>query len=74
MRLQSFGFQHHKVDFGNQNNNIIPAPSRQNLLHDEVTFSIIADKIRSQSLKNQMNTKLSQLKKNIDKFISQDNT
>ena len=73
MRLQPIGFQRANVDFGNSNN-IIPAPTRQNLLHDEVTFSIIADKIRSQSLKNQMNVKLSQLKKNIGKFISQENS
>ncbi len=45
-----------------------PTPIRYNRLHD-LEFDIIADKIRSENLKNQMNLKLSQLKKNINDFI-----
>ena len=67
--------RNYQVNFGNNHNSIkdfTPSPVRYNRLRD-IEFDIIADKIRSENLKNQMNLKLSQLKKNINSFINGDN-
>ena len=47
-----------------------PTLIRTNKLHEDLEFDIIADKIKSENLKNQMNLKLSKLKRNINDFIN----
>lgn len=66
--------KHYQINFGDNHTparEFNPTLVRYNRLHD-LEFDIIADKIRSENLKNQMNLKLSQLKRNINNFINRD--
>jgi len=51
--------------------NYVPTTFRHNSLSD-MEFNIIADTIRSQNLRNQMNVRLMHLKKNLDTCMSLD--
>lgn len=72
MRISPINFQINYNDNQSSAKDFTPSPVRYNTLHD-IEFDIIADKIRSENLKNQMNLKLSQLKRNINSFINRDN-
>lgn len=73
MRISPINFQLNYNDNQGSAKDFIPTLRRYNTLQD-LEFDIIADKIRSENLKNQMNVKLSQLKRNISNFINRDNT
>ena len=51
--------------------NYVPTTFRHNSLSD-MEFNIIADTIRSQNLRNQMNVRLMHLKRNLDNNTSLD--
>lgn len=71
MKISPVKFQINYTDNQNSPKDFMPNAVRYNSLHD-LEFDIIADKIRSENLKNQMNKKLSQLKRNISGFINRD--
>ena len=50
--------------------NFVPTTVRHNALAD-MEFNIIADTIRSQNLKNQMNDRLMNLKRNLNSCMAQ---
>lgn len=72
MRISPIRFQLNNIDAQSNAREFMPTSIRYNQLHD-LEFDIIADKIRSENLKNQMNLKLTQLKKNISSFINKNN-
>lgn len=53
------------------NEEFVPSTVRYNPLSD-MEFSIIADTIRSQNLRNQMNVRLMHLRRNLNRFMAQD--
>ena len=63
----SFGISN-SVTSGYENN--VTTTVRHNSLAD-MEFNIIADTIRSQNLKNQMNVRLSNLKRNLSSYMAQ---
>lgn len=71
MRISPIRFQISCTDNQTSARDFMPTAVRNNSLHD-IEFDIIADKIRSENLKNQMNKKLSQLKRNISGFVNRD--
>ena len=61
------------ISFGlgnSQTSHIVPATVRHNSLAD-MEFNIVADAIRCQNLKNQMNVRLSNLRRNLNSCIAQ---
>lgn len=73
MKISPINFKMNHNDKQCSAKDFTPSPVRYNSLQD-LEFDIIADKIKSENLKNQMNLKLSQLKKNINNFINHNNS
>lgn len=73
IRPISFNYNYNYMDKQESPSDFVLTPVRYNYLHD-LEFDIIADTIRSKNLKNQMGSKLSQLKKNINNFINGNNS
>lgn len=69
MRVHPIRITLNKSDKFAQPKDFVPTWTRYNNLHD-IEFDIIADKIRAENLKNQMNLKLAQIKKSINNFIN----
>lgn len=69
MRISPIRFNINRCDTSASAKDFTPVSTRYNALHD-MEFDIIADKIRSENLKNQMNLQLARLKRNINNFIN----
>ena len=72
----SFGLNNNLVDVTERNttvanSDIVPTTVRHNSLSD-MEFNIIADTIRCQNLKNQMNVRLMNLRRNLNNCMVQD--
>ncbi|MDD3236915.1 MAG: hypothetical protein PHV37_02310 [Candidatus Gastranaerophilales bacterium] len=72
MRVSPIRFQINNLEKKGNARDFIPSTVRYNQLHD-MEFDIIAERIRAENLKNQMNLKLAQLKQSISKFINGNN-
>ena len=59
------------IEKANSANNYIPATTRHNSLSD-VDFNLIADTIRCQNLKNQLNVRLVSLKRSLNNYMAKD--
>lgn len=73
MRINPITFgitQHEKVN-SFKSLDFVPTTVRHNSLSD-MDFNIIADTIRCQNLKNQMNVRLMNLKRNLDNCMAKD--
>lgn len=73
MNISPISFNYNYMDRQGTPKDFVLTPVRYNTLHD-LEFDIIADTIRSKNLKNQMNSRLAQLKKNITGFINGNNS
>ena len=73
MRIQpvSFGINHTDRTASQDMRSYVPTTVRHNSLAD-MEFNIIADTIRSQNLRNQMNVRLMNLKRNLNSCLAQD--
>ncbi len=69
MNISPISFRYNYIDKQSSAKDFEIMPVRYNALSD-LEFDIIADTIRSKNMKNQMNYKLAQLKKNISTFIN----
>lgn len=72
----SFGLNNNLIDCTERNttvanSDIVPTTVRHNSLSD-MEFNIIADTIRCQNLKNQMNVRLMNLRRNLNNCMVQD--
>ena len=65
----SFGMGQSERKLTAEYNSEVPATARHNSLSD-MEFNIISDAIRSQNLKNQMNVRLSNLKRNLNNCMA----
>ncbi len=66
----SFRLNYTEKSSSSNNSNYVPTTVRHNSLSD-MEFNIVADKIRSQNLKNQMNIRLMNLRNNLNSFMAQ---
>ncbi len=66
-----FGINYQERTPQQESENIIPTTVRHNSLSD-MEFNIIADTIRCQNLKNQMNVRLMNLRRNLNNCMAQD--
>ena len=69
MRISSVGKGFNNTERAVPFNGCLPATYRHNSLSD-MDFNIIADTIRCQNLKNQMNVRLMNLKRNLGNYNS----
>ena len=72
----SFGLNNNLIEVTERNttvanSDIVPTTVRHNSLSD-MEFNIIADTIRCQNLKNQMNVRLMNLRRNLNNCMVQD--
>ena len=72
MRISPINFGMNQVERStiNDSTNLVPTTVRHNSLAD-MEFNIIADKIRCQNLKNQMNVRLMNLRRNLNSCMAQ---
>ena len=66
----SFGINHVEKSPISDTTNLVPTTVRHNSLAD-MEFNIIADTIRCQNLKNQMNVRLMNLRRNLNSCMAQ---
>lgn len=66
----SFGINSVEKGITSESANQVPTTTRHNALAD-MEFNIIADTIRCQNLKNQMNVRLMNLKRNLNSCMAQ---
>lgn len=66
----SFGINHVEKSQISDTTNLVPTTVRHNSLAD-MEFNIIADTIRCQNLKNQMNVRLMNLRRNLNSCMAQ---
>lgn len=66
----SFGINHVEKSPIADTTNLVPTTVRHNSLAD-MEFNIIADTIRCQNLKNQMNVRLMNLRRNLNSCMAQ---
>ncbi len=66
----SFGINHPERPLSAEPANFVPTTVRHNALAD-MEFNIIADTIRCQNLKNQMNVRLMNLRRNLNSCMAQ---
>ncbi len=65
----SFGMGQSEKKLSVEHNDIMPTTVRHNSLSD-MEFNIVADAIRCQNLKSQMNVRLSALKRNLNNCMA----
>lgn len=72
MKINPVSFGNNTFNISNSNDSIdnIKTTSRKNSLAD-MEFSIISDAIRCQNLKNQMNVRIMNLKRNLNSCMAQ---
>ena len=72
MRISPINFGMNQVERStiNDSTNLVPTTVRHNSLAD-MEFNIIADTIRCQNLKNQMNVRLMNLRRNLNSCMAQ---
>ena len=70
MRILPIQYGFSSIEKASSANGYVPTTSRHNSLSD-MDFNIIADTIRCQNLKNQMNVRLMNLKRNLNSCIAQ---
>lgn len=70
MRITSINMGLNKLEKPTVANDFVPTTVRHNSLSD-MDFNIIADTIRCQNLKNQMNVRLMNLKRNLSSCMAQ---
>ena len=72
MRISPINFGINQVGTGSvsDSTNLVPTTVRHNSLAD-MEFNIIADTIRCQNLKNQMNVRLMNLRRNLNSCMAQ---
>lgn len=70
MRISPINFSINSVEKASIANGYVPATSRHNSLAD-MDFNIVADTIRCQNLKNQMNVRLMNLKRSLNSCMAQ---
>ena len=70
MRISPINFGLHSAEKANSTNGYVPATTRHNSLSD-MDFNIIADTIRCQNLKNQMNIRLMNLRRSLNSCMAQ---
>lgn len=71
MRISPVSFGLNRTEKSNSANNYVPVTIRHNSLSD-MDFNIIADTIRCQNLKNQMDVRLMNLKRSLNHTITHD--
>ncbi len=70
MRIAPINLWMNNFEKASSANGYVPATSRHNSLSD-MDFNIIADTIRCQNLKNQMNVRLMSLKRSLNSCMAQ---
>ena len=70
MRITSINMGLNRLEKPTVANDFVPTTVRYNSLSD-MDFNIIADTIRCQNLKNQMNVRLMNLKRNLNSSMAQ---
>ncbi len=70
MRILPIKIGFNGIEKASSDNGYVPATIRHNSLSD-MDFNIIADTIRCQNLKNQMNVRLMNLKRSLDSCLGQ---
>ncbi len=66
----SFGLNYQEKNISANDSDFVPTTVRHNSLSD-MEFNIIADTIRCQNLKNQMNVRLMNLRRNLNSCMAQ---
>lgn len=70
MRVSSINFGINQFEKTSVSNDFVPTTVRHNSLSD-MDFNIIADTIRCQNLKNQMNVRLMNLRRSLNSCMAQ---
>jgi riboflavin synthase alpha subunit len=71
MKISPINFGLRQVEKNSISKDYVPTTVRHNALSD-MDFNIIADTIRCQNLKNQMNVRLMNLRRNLNSCMAQD--
>lgn len=70
MRISPITFGANNIEKPSVSNDFVPKTTRHNSLSD-MDFNIIADTIRCQNLKNQMNVRLMNLRRSLNSCMAQ---